>query len=231
MRTSGNTVVISGGSKGIGRGLAMKFIAEGNKVIIIARSKPENLNCEFYACDLTNENERDKTISELLINHPDINVLVNNAGSQSNASSMEDLYQDTRKDIALNIIAVMHFISGLYPLLKVNVESAIVNVSSGYAISPNFHVPVYSASKSYVRSLSMSLREKAKGAVKVFDLCPPAVKTDMNPHQGMSVESLVKVFWKGWKNNKFFIPVKEVRILNFVSRFSQRLGIKLVSKG
>ena len=227
---SGNTVVVTGGSKGIGLGLAKKFIAEGNKVIVVARSKPDNLDCDFFSCDLTNEDERNLVIDQLLKDHRDTNILINNAGSQNSTNGIENLYTDTKKDIDLNIIAVMHFISGLYPLLKENTNSAIINVSSGYAISPNVYLPIYSASKSFVHSLTMSLRKTLEGSVAVFDLCPPAVKTEMNPHEGMSVDELVKIFWKAWKKNQFFIPVREVKILNLVTRFSKNLGMRLVSK-
>lgn len=230
MNIKENKVVITGGSKGIGLGLAKKFIAEGNKVIVVARSKPENLDCDFFSCDLTNEDERNLVIDQLLKDHRDTNILINNAGTQNSTDGIENLYSDTKKDIDLNIIAVMHFISGLYPLLKENTNSAIINVSSGYAISPNVYLPIYSASKSFVHSLTMSLRKTLEGNVAVFDLCPPAVKTEMNPHEGMSVDELVKIFWKAWKKNQFFIPVREVKILNLVTRFSKNLGMKLVSK-
>ena len=230
MNQSGNTVVVTGGSKGIGLGLAKNFIAEGSKVIVIARSKPENLDCDFFSCDLTNEDERNLVIDHLLKDHRDTNILINNAGSQNSANGIENLYTDTKKDIDLNIIAMMHFISGLYPLLKENINSAIINVSSGYAISPNAYLPIYSASKSFVHSLTMSLRKTLEGNVAVFDLCPSAVNTDMNPHEGMSVDELVKIFWKAWKKNQFFIPVREVKILNLVTRLSKNLGMKLVSK-
>ena len=92
MNQSGNTVVVTGGSKGIGLGLAKKFIAEGSKVIVIARSKPENLDCDFFSCDLTNEDERNLVIDHLLKDHRDTNILINNAGSQNSANGIENLY-------------------------------------------------------------------------------------------------------------------------------------------
>jgi uncharacterized oxidoreductase len=185
MNLNNNKILITGGATGIGLGLAERFLNEGNSVIICGR-RQEALNeaqAKFPAfitkqCDLNNENDRIALFNWIQTNHNDLNVLVNNAGIQNWMKvTDEDFYQRAKTEITTNIEAPIHLITLFMNMVSLN---TIMNVTSGLSFVPLTKTPVYSATKAFFHSLTLSLVEllKAKN-IKVIEIIPPALNTDL----------------------------------------------------
>lgn len=188
MDLSGNTVLVSGGATGIGLAVARHFYENGSTVILCGRRKEALFQAQqqfpkmaIRQCDVSKESER-VALKDFIQNHfPAMNILINNAGIQRRISIAEpDLWSDTRSEIAINLEAPIHFAQLFLPHLMQQKNPAIINVTSGLSFSPLATVPVYCATKAALHSFTMSLRQQlSKTAVKVIELVPPAVNTDL----------------------------------------------------
>jgi uncharacterized oxidoreductase len=185
MKLSNNKILITGGASGIGLGLAERFIRENNTIIICGRreSALNEVSEKFPAvitrvCDIAYEEERIALFKWVAENHPDLNVLVNNAGIQNWMNVGDDnFYKRAEQEIAINITAPIHLIS-----LFLNLQSpdTIMNVTSGLAFVPFSKVPVYSGTKGFLRSFTLSLRHQLKSTnTEVVEIIPPALNTDL----------------------------------------------------
>jgi uncharacterized oxidoreductase len=189
MKTSNNTILITGGATGIGFALAKAFLEAGNNVIICGRR--ENRLKEAQAklpklhikvCDVSKESDRENLLNWAQENFPGLNILVNNAGVQKsiNLEDAKDVYRRSKEEIGINLIAPIHLSSLFIPLLSKHESSAIINITSGLAFSPLAIYPVYCATKAAMHSFSMSLRYRlAKTSVRVFEVAPPLVQTEL----------------------------------------------------
>jgi uncharacterized oxidoreductase len=185
MQTSGNKILITGGATGIGYGLAERFVREGNRVLICGR-RTEVLaeaarrlpGIATYACDLATPSGREALAGWVAEQHPDTSVLVNNAGIQNWMQvTDEDFMQRAAQELAVNVEAPMHLTS---LFLKHPALRTIVNVTSGLCFVPLAKVPVYSATKAFFHSFTLSLRALcAPRNVEVVELIPPALNTDL----------------------------------------------------
>jgi uncharacterized oxidoreductase len=185
MKIAKNKILITGGASGIGLGLTEKFISEDNTVIICGRREAAlNEVAEKFpsvitkACDLSYEEERIELFNWVAKNHPDLNVLVNNAGIQNWMSILDnDFYEKSNDEIAINITAPIHLTK-----LFLNLKSldTIMNVTSGLSFIPFSKVPVYCATKAFLRSFTLSLRHMLKTTnTEVIEIIPPALNTEL----------------------------------------------------
>ena len=185
MNLSNNKILITGGASGIGLGLTERFIKENNTVIICGR-RQEVLNAVTArypsvitrVADLSVATEREELVEWVFENHSDLNVLINNAGIQQWMSvSDDDFFQRAKDEITTNIEAPLHLIS-LFS--KLNSLSTIINVTSGLSFTPLTKVPVYSATKAFFHSFTLSLRHLlAPRNIEVIEMIPPALNTDL----------------------------------------------------
>jgi len=185
MNLSNNKILITGGASGIGLGLTERFIKEGNTVIICGRRESvlKEVSDKFPSvitkvCDLSIEAERIDLFKWVSDNHSDLNVLVNNAGIQQWMNiSDADFFQRAKDEITTNIEAPIHLTA-----LFQNLQSltTIMNVTSGLAFAPLTKVAVYSATKAFFHSFTLSARHllKAKN-IEVIEIIPPALNTDL----------------------------------------------------
>ncbi|MDR2724647.1 MAG: SDR family NAD(P)-dependent oxidoreductase [Candidatus Adiutrix sp.] len=189
MKLTQNSILVTGGSSGIGLALAERLLARGNRVIICGRreaklreAKERHPALETRVCDVSEEKERLALAAWLEEACPELNVLVNNAGIQQRmdllATNREwDYY---RREIATNLEAPLHLSLLLARRLTQRPEAAIINISSGLAFTPIAGLPVYCATKAALHSFSISLRWQLKAAgVEVVEIAPPAVRTDL----------------------------------------------------
>ena len=185
MKISKNKILITGGASGIGLGLAERFVKEKNTVIICGRreSALKEVTEKYPSvitrkCDLSAAKQREELFNWISAEHSDLNVLVNNAGIQQYMSVTDsNFYQKSQNEIAINIEAPIHLAS-LFVNLK-NLDT-IINVTSGLAYAPIVKVPVYCASKAFLHSFTLSLRQILKSnSIEVIELIPPALNTDL----------------------------------------------------
>lgn len=195
MKTTGNTVLITGGSAGIGLALAERFIAEGNNVIITGRNEArlkaaaEKLggNVTAIAADVSKPEDVAKLVQKVTQDFPGLNVLINNAGAASyyKLGSEADAFTNAEEEIVTNYLSIIRLTEKLLPALKSQADAAVVNVSSIVAFVPNAFLPTYSASKAALHSYTQSLRLTVQDTpVKVFELMPPLVNTDFSKEIG-----------------------------------------------
>ena len=185
MNLSNNKILITGGASGIGLGLTERFIHENNTVIVCGRRESvlKEVAAQFptvitRTCDLAVPEEREALYQWVVTEHPDLNVLINNAGMQNWMNVTDDNFLERAKEeITTNIEAPLH-LSSLF--LKLNSLTAIINVTSGLSFVPFTKVPVYSATKAFFHSFTLSLRHLLKDRnIEVIEMIPPALNTDL----------------------------------------------------
>lgn len=188
MILTGRTVLITGGSAGIGLAFAREFLARGNEVIVTGRRravldavKSENPRLHVLQSDAADPGQISALAARVKEDFPRLDVLMNNAGIlhyKNLASPAADLAGLTA-ELDVNVGGVIRTTSAFIELLKAN-KGTVMNVSSGLAFVPLPAAPVYSAAKAAVHSYTQSLRFQLEDAgVDVIELMPPAVKTDM----------------------------------------------------
>ena len=185
MNVGGKTVLLTGGSAGIGREIARQLKAKGASIILTGRD-PARLEAmrgegfEAFAADLSNAAGVDALVAAL--GERAIDVLINNAGLGVAHDVRAAMPDPDAADGCLyaNLAAPVRLITALLPRLRTRPEAAIVNVTSGLAIAPNTASAVYCASKAGLRSYTMSLRSQLAGEpIAVIEALPPVVDTQM----------------------------------------------------
>jgi uncharacterized oxidoreductase len=189
MKTEQNTILITGGGTGIGRGLAEAFHALGNQVIITGRRKDTldaataaNPGMASFVLDVQDPSSLAAFARTVAKAFPALNVLVNNAGIMrpENLLSQQPDLADAGAIVATNLLGPIRLTAALLPLLRSQPRATIMNVSSGLAFVPLAMTPTYCATKAALHSYTESLRYQLKDtAVEVLELIPPYVATDL----------------------------------------------------
>lgn len=186
MNSAGNTILVTGGTSGIGLGLALRLHKAGNKVIIAGRREAlldkitaECPGIESIVLDVSDPQSIQRSSKALAIRHPALNVLINNAGimqwedltNQENLSIAEDI-------VTTNLLGTIRMVYAFTPHLIKQSSATIVNVSSALAFVPLPATPTYSATKAAVHSFTQSLRVQLEDSpIEVIELAPPGVRT------------------------------------------------------
>jgi len=194
MKTTANTILITGGSAGIGLEIARHFVALGNKVIItgrdenrLAKAAAELGNVTAISFDVSNADSVNSLVKRVTSDFPDLNVLINNAGRAilHNLAAANGAFEKAEDEMFTNYLSVIRLTEKLLPLLQSQKESAVVNVSSVVAFVPSQSLSTYSASKAALHSYTQSLRLALSAtSVKVFELMPPLVNTEFSAEIG-----------------------------------------------
>ena len=188
MKTSGNTILITGGGSGIGQALAKAFAERGNRVIVAGRTG-ESLRetaamadgIETQVLDVADNASVEACAERMRSDYPDLNMLIHSAGIMS-ARENGDM-AEAERIVNINLLGTMRMCEALIPLLKGQEGATICTVSSGLAFVPLPIGPAYSASKAGVHSYSLQLRQRLKGEIEVIEIAPPAVQTGLTPGQ------------------------------------------------
>ncbi|QQE78273.1 SDR family oxidoreductase [Alicyclobacillus sp. SO9] len=189
MVMTGNTVLITGGSAGIGFALAREFLTAGNEVIVCGRSERKLAQAKEQlpalhtrVSDVSDEQQRQELYNWTIESFPAVNVLVNNAGIQQrlNLQKTSEVWNHYHREIEANLEGPIHLTMLFLPHLLQQSRATVVNVTSGLAITPAAFAPIYSATKAALHSFSISLRVQLQDTpVDVVDILPPAVNTDL----------------------------------------------------
>lgn len=241
MKLSNNKILITGATSGIGRALVEKFCQLDNQIIAVGRSeiRLEELTqfdsrITSFKCDISSPSELDRLVAFIKQEHKDINVLINNAGIQYNCNFLDETYtlQDIENEISTNLTAPLKLIASLLPLLHTNPDSAIVNISSGLAIVPKAKSAVYCGTKAAIHIFSKSLRYQLD-KVKVFEIIPPLVDTEMTKGRGkgkISPQRLVDEFIQAFKKNRYEVNIHKVKLLRIINRISPKIADTIMKR-
>ena len=244
MKLKNNTVLVTGGSSGIGLELSKVLIQKGNKVIICGKSSEKLLAAKktipqliTYQCDLSDRQQCVDFVVKIAKHHPDLNILINNAAivNKIDFISDENAIELAENEYQTNLIAPIRLIKLLYPTISANDTSAIINITTGLIYTPRVIYPFYNSSKSALHSFTQTLRIRLKDEkTKVVEVMFPAVVTPW--HQGtppkiaIKVDEAVAVMLKGLENGKPEIRVGGAKILYLISRFAPAFALKKVNE-
>ena len=244
MKLENNTVLVTGGSSGIGLELSKVLVQKGNKVIICGKSI-EKLNAAknvepkliTYQCDLSDIQQCEALAEMIKQNHPELNILINNAAI---VNKIDFINEETAMELAeneyqTNLIAPIRLIKLLYKTLSANDSSAIINITTGLIYAPRVIYPFYNSSKSGLHSFTQTLRIRLKDEkTQVYEVMFPAVDTPW--HQGnppkiaIGVEKAVAEMVTGLEKDKLEIRVGGAKILNLISRIAPGFALKKVNQ-
>jgi uncharacterized oxidoreductase len=190
MKMCSNTIFVTGGTSGIGKGLAEAFHRLGNQVIISGRREDRlrsvcaaNAGMRYFVMDVANLASVRKTAREVIEGFPTLNCVFNNSGVQRRHEFAAGKPVDDPAmlaEIQTNLLGLIRVTSEFLPHLKSQQGATLLNVSSGLAFVPLAVFPVYCATKAAVHSFSLSLRHQLRDSnVKVIELIPPYVATEL----------------------------------------------------
>ncbi|MBO1081605.1 SDR family oxidoreductase [Roseomonas haemaphysalidis] len=200
MDIAGNTILITGGGTGIGRGLAEALHAAGNAVIIAGRRRAPleavvaaNPGMHFATLDISDAAAIRDFAARMVAEHPGLNVLFNNAGIMQVEQVLTDpdALAVAEATITTNLLGPIRLTTALLPHLLARPKASVVNVSSGLAFVPRADTPTYSATKAAIHSYSIALRHQLRDTrVQVIEWAPPLVATDLTPGQRDNPQAL-----------------------------------------
>lgn len=249
MKTTGNTILITGGSSGIGFEFCKQFLALRNIVVATGRdeAKLQKLKSQLpgvhiVKSDVSRSGEIESLLKKVTSDFPGLNVLINNAGIMHRIN-MHDAPSDLESltdEIDINLKGPIRMAKAFLPHLKTKEEAAIVNVSSGLAFVPLPISPVYCATKAGLHSFSLSLRVQLKNTrVKVFEVAPPATETELladmsqEDRKGVSimkVDDMVADSIKRMAADQLEIRPGQANSLKLMSRLAPDFILKQLSK-
>ena len=248
MKLKAKTILITGGTSGIGRELAAQLLQRSNTVIVTGRDR-EKLDAtrrllpgvHVFQSDVSDPGAITTLRDAVLERFPSLDVLVNNAGIMRNLNLNQDRdLIDVTREIETNLCGPVRMVQGFLPHLKNRKEALIVNVSSGLAFIPLPLSPVYCATKAAIHSFSQSLRAQLSDTgVTVIELAPPGVETplfrgefadEMRGQKAMDVKVLARKAIAGIEAGTLEIRPGLSNVLKTMSRIAPQFMFSQLSK-
>ncbi len=236
MKLTGHTILITGGSAGIGLAFALKFLELGNEVIVTGRRqvvldevKTRYPRLHTIQSDVADPSQIVALAARVKTTFPKLDVLMNNAGIMlyKNLKAPEADLDGLMAEVNINVGGVIGMTSAFIDILRAN-KGTLINVSSALAFVPLPAAPIYSATKAAIHSYTQSLRFQLEDTgVEVIELMPPAVKTDLTADiaegEGialMTTDELVKQSFASLKAGGIEIRPGQAKQLAFMRRFA-----------
>lgn len=250
MKMTGNTILITGGSSGIGLELARQLCTQ-NTIVITGRDA-QKLDAASKALGKVYAVQSDvsapKAIAALrdtvIEKFPSLNILINNAGIMRKVNLRDGVTDlaGINGEIETNLSGPVCMVKLFLPHLERQHSAAIVNVTSGLAFVPFPISPVYSATKAGLHAFTQALRiQTSKTAVKIFELAPPGTETplfrgdfdeiDLGAVKGMAVTTLARLAIESMKKDVFEIRPGLSNVLKLLSRVAPGLALNMLAKG
>jgi uncharacterized oxidoreductase len=239
-----NTILITGGSSGVGLELARQLSDGGNTVLICGRSK-ERLEeahkllpqLQIFTCDISSERECALLYEWVKANHPDCNMLINNAAIVHTTGFINDdnAIEKAYNEFQTNILAPIRLAKLFLPLLLKNRNASLINISTGLVYAPRAVYPFYNATKAALHSFTQTLRlQLRKEPVKVIEILLPVVNTPWHkgtpPKTAISAEKAVDEILKKLENEKNLeIRIGKVGLLYWLARIAPRFAIRVIN--
>jgi uncharacterized oxidoreductase len=245
MELKGKTILITGGTAGIGLEAAKQFLANGAKVIITGRNQSKLDAAKKLYPSITAIKSDISNADDVLSLHNQIkelggiDILYNNAGVLSTALNLGTTnnrhLEEASNEININYLGVIRLNNLFMEMLQSRKEGAIINTTSILSYVPSILETTYSASKVALRFYTEALRrhlEILNSNVRIFELLPPVVATQMTADRNdkkITTEDLVKALISGLRRNQFTIRVGNTKLLYIVSRLFPKVAFGLVN--
>lgn len=235
-----NTILITGGSSGIGLEMAEHFSKKSNKVLICSRSpdkleraKKEIPSLHYLQCDISKPEECEKLRNWVESDHPECNILINNAAIVTRKNFYEDdeAIRHAESEIATNLMAPIRLSKLFAPVLAKNDHPRIINITTGLVYVPRADYPFYCATKAALHSFTKVLRTQSEGrTIKIIEVLFPVVDTPWHeghpPDIAISPKEAVDEMIRGLERNKEEIPIGKVKLLYILSRIAPDFAFK-----
>jgi len=238
----GNTILVTGGSSGVGLELAAALSRMGNKVLICGRSAAKLAEAQLkipglhtFCCDLAQESDCRALFRWVHTEHPQCNVLVNNAAIVHRISFAGDEHAAAKavEEFAVNLLAPVRLCKLFLPLLKQHPNGHIINISTGLVYAPRAAYPFYNATKSALHAFTQTLRMQVSG-IRVTEVLLPVVDTPWHrgqaPASAIPAGKAVKAMLRGLQSGRPEVRVGKVKLLYRVSRLWPALAIRIVNR-
>ena len=239
-----NTVLITGGSSGIGLELAKRLAEKKNRVLICGRSgqKLETAKqlipeISTFQCDLSQQSECKKLVQWIEQEHPACNILINNAAivHRTDFYQDSDILEKAEAEIRTNLSAPIQLTKLFLPLLERNPNPKIINITTGLIYAPKAAYPIYNATKAALHSFTQVLRmQMKKSPTAIIEVLFPAVDTPW--HQGqapafaITAEKAVEEMVEKIEQGQTEIKIGKVQLLYILSRIAPSLASKLINQ-
>lgn len=243
MNLTGNTILITGGSSGIGLELSEQLVNRKNNVIICGRSleklekaKQKLPQIEIIQCDLADEKQCESLVNQVKSKFPNTNILINNAAIVNNIRFLDtkNAVELAKIESATNFLAPVHLIKGLYETLQQNQNPSIINITTGLVYVPRANYPFYCPTKAALHSFTQILRKQTENdAVKIIEVLFPAVKTPWHkgnpPKIAITPKKAVTEVLGGLSKDKSEIKVGGAKMLYRISRLFPSFAFQKVN--
>ncbi|RYU96720.1 SDR family oxidoreductase [Emticicia agri] len=239
-----NTIIITGGSSGVGLELAKRLIEKNNTVLICGRSK-EKLEeaksllpkVQTFPCDISSEKECIRLYEWVRNNHPDCNILINNAAIVYKTEFLNDneAICKAQEEFQTNILAPIRLTKLFLPLLLQNPNGQLINITTGLVYAPRAVYPFYNATKAALHSFTQTLRiQLSHLPIKMIEILLPVVDTPWHkgnpPKMAISAEKAVEeVLRKLEKSNSPEVRIGGVKILYWLARIAPGFAIRKIN--
>ena len=240
-----STVLITGGSSGIGRELALELV-KNNTVIVCGRDQEKlealqtlDPRLIIRQCDITEQQQSASLIGWITSEFEHFDLLINNAGSRICVDLAVDAEQSqtASAELQMNFLSHVALIERVLPHFKRQRQAKIINVTTGLVYLPKASIAFYCAAKAALHSYTQSLRIQLKNTnIQVVEMQPPLVDTEF--HKGtlpktvraMSAVDVMKTTMRGLEYRREEIPVGMSKMAKVLAHYAPTQGLKLINK-
>lgn len=244
MLNTPKTILLTGGTSGIGLALLKQLHSQGHKLLVVARNQTRLLQLQdkykgvaTYECDLSSRRQIESLTSTIAEQHTDLSIIINNAGIQYTPTVLDDdfSFDCIEYETTVNFLSPVWLSTLLLPtLLQNNIASSIVNISSGLIFAPKTNSAIYCATKAAIHSYSQSLRNQLTDTeILIQEVILPLIDTPMTRGRGsnkMSADEAARQIIKGIYNKSSEIYVGKAKLLPFLMRLSPSLVKSIMRK-
>jgi uncharacterized oxidoreductase len=245
MLSEPRTILLTGGTSGVGLELSRQLHAGGHRLVVLARSgdklarlQAELADVRIHACDLSDRGSVERVWDRVATEHPDLSVLINNAAIQLTPKFIDDNFDfdGIAHEATVNFLApawLSYLALGVFQ--SHGQRAAIINVSSGLALFPKAGSAVYCATKAALHSLSQSLRYQLAGTrIRVIEALLPLVDTPMTAGRGsgkIPAAQAAAAIISGVARNRNEVFVGKTRWLPLLTRISPAIPRAILRNG
>lgn len=239
MKVSDTRILVSGGTRGIGRAMALELQRRGARVLVTGtrpsscRKVANELGLEAVVCDVTEDEDVRALVDALQVRFGGLDVIIHSAGVQHEFDLVRGLdLADAERELEVNLLGPIRLTSAVMPMLLASPQAAVVNITSVLALAPKKRAPVYCASKAGLASWTDAIREQLRSrSVQVMELVPAIVATDMTGARGQgatSPEAVARVAVDGLERGRERVLVGKARLAYLMHRLAPRLLARML---